>query len=74
MSSVSFHCSYKKAFLSFLAILWNSASDWYTFLFLLCFHLSSFLSYYKDFLRKQLCLYAFLFLGDVFDTTSYTTL
>ena len=27
-SSISFHCSFKKAFLSLLAILWNSAFSW----------------------------------------------
>ena len=27
-SSISLHCSYKKAFLSLLAILWNSALKW----------------------------------------------
>ena len=28
LSSISLHCSFKKAFLSFLAILWNSAFSW----------------------------------------------
>ena len=38
-SSISFHWSLRKAFLSLLAILWNSASDAYIFTFLLCFSL-----------------------------------
>ena len=28
LSSISLHCSFKKAFLSFLAILWNSEFSW----------------------------------------------
>ena len=35
-SSISRHCSFKKAFLSLLAILWNSAFSWYIFPFLPC--------------------------------------
>ena len=35
-SSISFHWSLRKAFLSLLAILWNSAFRWYFFPFLLC--------------------------------------
>ena len=35
-SSISLHCSLRKAFLSLLAILWNSAFRWYIFPFRLC--------------------------------------
>ena len=38
-SSVSFHCSLKKAFFSLLAILWNYAFSWVYFFFLPCFSL-----------------------------------
>ena len=38
-SSISLHCSLKKAFLSLLAILWNSAFSGYIFLFTPCFSL-----------------------------------
>jgi len=38
-SSISLHWSLKKAFLSLLAILWNSAFNAYIFPFLLCFSL-----------------------------------
>ena len=38
-SSISFHWSLRKAFLSLLAILWNSHSNGYIFSFLLCFWL-----------------------------------
>ena len=41
-SSISLHCSLKKAFLSLLAILWNSAPG-ISFPFLFAFHFSSFL-------------------------------
>ena len=45
-SSISLHWSLRKAFLSLLAILWNSAFRWiYPFLFFFAFHVSSFLSY-----------------------------
>ena len=36
-SSISLHWSLRKAFLSLLAILWNSASKWVNLSFLLCF-------------------------------------
>ena len=42
-SSISLHCSFKKAFLSLLAILWNSAFSW-VYLSLV-FYFCSFLSY-----------------------------
>ena len=38
-SSISLHCSLKKAFLSLLAILWNSAFTWVYLSFLLCLSL-----------------------------------
>ena len=41
-SSISLHCSFKWAFLSLLAILWNSAFSW---VYLSLFPFSSFLSY-----------------------------
>ena len=44
-SSISFHWSVRKAFLSLLAILWNSAFKWYIFPFLLCFSVLFFPSY-----------------------------
>ena len=37
LSSISLHCSLKKAFLSLLAILWNSAFSWVYISLLLCF-------------------------------------
>ena len=43
-SSISLHCSLRKAFLSLLAILWNSAFRWVSFLFPFAFCISSFLS------------------------------
>ena len=45
-SSISLHWSLRKAFLSLLAILWNSAFKWVlSFLFSFAFSFSSFLSY-----------------------------
>ena len=41
-SSISLHSSLRKAFLSLLALLWNSAFNGYIFLFLLCFLLAFF--------------------------------
>ena len=43
--SLSLHCSFKKAFLSLLAILSNSAFSWVYFHFPSCFCFSAFLSY-----------------------------
>ena len=44
--SIYLHCSLKKAFLSLLAILWNSAFRWVlSFFFSFAFSISSFLSY-----------------------------
>ena len=67
-SSISLHCTLRKAFLSLLAILWNSAFKWvyfFLFSFALCF--SSFLSYLQGLLRQPFCLFAFPFLGDGFN-------
>jgi len=44
-SSISLHCSLRKAFLSLLAILWNSAFRWVYLLFSFHFCFSSFHSY-----------------------------
>ena len=45
-SSISLHCSLRKAFLYLLAVLWNSAFKWvYLFFFSFAFHVSSFHSY-----------------------------
>ena len=44
-SSISLHWSLRKAFLSLLAILWNSAFKWVSFLFSFAFRFSSFHSY-----------------------------
>jgi len=49
-SSISLHWSLRKAFLSLLAILWNSAFNGYIFLFLLCLWL---LFFSQLFLRPQ---------------------
>ena len=63
-SSVSSHWSLRKAFLSLLAILWNSVFKCgYIFLFLL--HFSSFHSYFKGLLRSHFAFLHFLFLGRV---------
>ena len=43
-SSISFHCSLRKAFLSLLAILWNSAFKWVSFLLSFALCVFSFLS------------------------------
>ena len=62
-SSISFHSSLRKSFLSLLAILWNSAFRWVYFsFFYFAFHISSFLGYLKALLRQPFCLFAFLFL------------
>ena len=46
ISFISLHCSLKKAFLSLLAILWNSAFSWAYLSLSLSFHFFSFLSYF----------------------------
>ena len=62
-SSTSLHCSFKKVFLSLLAILWNSAFSW------VYFSLSPLLLFFpQPFVKplQSLCLLAFLFLWDSF--------
>ena len=71
-SSISLHCSLKKAFLSLLAILWNSAfSCAHLFLFPLPFASLLFSDACKAFNRQLLFFLAFLFL---LVTASYTVL
>ena len=48
-SSISLHWSLRKAFLSLLAILWNSAFQWVYLSFLLCFSLPFFSHWYAYF-------------------------
>ena len=55
-SSISLHWSLRKAFLSLLAILWNSAFKWVYLLFSFAFSFSSFHSYLWGFLRQSFCL------------------
>ena len=65
-SSISFHCSLK-AFLSFFAILWNSAfSSAYLSLSPLLFTSLLSSAICKRLLRQPLCFLAFLFLWDGF--------
>ena len=68
-SSISLHWSLRKAFLSLLAILWNSAynSNAYIFPFLLCFSLLFFLQLFVRPPQTANLLFAFLFHGDVLD-------
>ena len=66
-SSISFHWSLRKAFLPLLAILWNSAFKWLSFLSSFDVSFSSFLSYLQGLFRQKFCLFAFLFLGDGLD-------
>jgi len=65
-SSISLHCSLKKAFFSLLAIPWNSAFRW-LYLSFSPLPFASFLSYLWGLLRQSFCLFAFLSLGDGFD-------
>ena len=65
--SVFLHCSSKKAFLSLLVILWNSAFTWVY----LSLSLSPFASLLSSAISKasrdsHFCLLAFLFLSDIF--------
>ena len=64
-SSISLHWLLKKAFLSLLAILWNSATDAYIFPFLLCFLLLFLSHLFVRSSQKIICLVSFL-LGDDF--------
>ena len=61
------HCSVKKAFLSLLALLWNSAFKW---VYLSCSPLpivSLLFSAILRPLRQPFCLFAFIFPRDGFD-------
>ena len=67
-SSVSLHRSLRKAFLSLLAIIGNSAFKWeYLFFFSFAFHFPSFHSCLEGLLRQPSCLFSFLFHGDGLD-------
>ena len=59
-SCISLCCSLKKAFLSLLAILWNSAFGWYIFPFSLCLSL---LFFSQLFVRPLQTILPFFFLG-----------
>ena len=72
-SSISLHWSLRKAFLSLLAILWNSAFKWeYLSFSPLLFTFLLFTAICKSSSRVPFCLFAFLFLGMVLITASYT--
>ena len=62
-SSISLHWSLRKAFLSLLAILWNSAFNGYIFHFLLCFFFFS-TAICKASSDNDFAFFVFLFLGD----------
>ena len=65
-SSISLHCSLKKAFLSLPSILWNSVFSW-IYLSLSPLPFTSLLfSAICSFLKQPLCFLAFLFLEDGF--------
>ena len=72
-SSISLLWSLKKAFLSLLAILWNSAFKWTYLSFLLCFSLL-FSAIGKASSDNHFALLHFIFLGIVLITASYTML
>ena len=65
-SSISLHWSLRKAFLSLLAILWNSAFNGYIFHFLLCFlpFFFFFTAICKASSDNDFAFFVFLFLGD----------
>ena len=67
--SISLHRSLRKAFLSLLALLWNSAFKWvYLSFSLLPFPSLLFSAICKQgLLRQPFCLFAFLLLGDSYD-------
>ena len=67
-SSISLHWSLRKAFLSLLAIVLNSAFKWVYHSFSpFFFGYSSFHGYLYGLLWQPFCLFAFLFLGDGLD-------
>ena len=72
-SSISLHCSFKKAFLSLLAILWNSALNWVYLSFsplpLASLHFSAICKASSD---NHFAFLHFFFLGMVLITTSCT--
>ena len=72
-SSISLHWSLRKAFLSLLVSLWNSAFRW-VYLSFSHFLLASllFFSCFYSFLRQPFCLLHFFFLGMIFITASFT--
>ena len=65
-SSISLHWSLRKASLSLLAILWNSALKWVylSFSFLLCLLLLFFSQLFVRPPQTSICLFEFIFLGD----------
>jgi len=68
-SIVSLHCSLKKAFLSFLSILWNYVfSRIYLFLFPLLFDFLLFLVICKAFSDNHFIVLHFFFFGKASDT------
>ena len=69
-SSVSLHCSPRKAFLSLLAILWNSAFRWVYLSFSPLPVASLFPTIYKASSDSHFAFLHFFFLGMVFITTS----
>ena len=60
-SSISLHWSLRKAFLSLLAILWNSEFKWYTCPFLLCFLLLFFSQLFVRLLQTAILLFCISF-------------
>ena len=73
--SISFHCSFKKAFLSLLPCLWNSALTWiYLCLFPLPFASLLFSSICKASLDNQFAFLYFFIWGKVLITVSCTML
>ena len=65
-SSISLHCSLKKAFLSFLAIIWNPIFSWVHLSLSPLPFVSLLFSTILMPLRQPLCLLTFLFLRDGF--------
>ena len=72
-SSISLHCSLKKAYLSLL-LFGTLHSDGYIFPFLLCLLLLFFSQLFISFLKQPFCLAALLFLGMILVTASFTML
>ena len=73
--SISLHCSLKKAFLSLLAVFWNSAFRWiYLCFFPLPFASFLFSANCKAFSDNHFAFFHLFFLGMVLITTSYIML